>query len=141
MTSSRWRDQLSDAPRPGAYRPFESARRPGGSPRVEPRYRVLVHRQYEDQWLQLAERVGLQGAQEFWDHVAQSPGTISGTSKTTILKGKAGRPKGPGWSPTYHYEVSGAGRINYQFHNTYRTNPDGDEHPVVFVLSIDYASH
>lgn len=101
----------------------------------------MVHRQYAERWQQLAHRVGMQGATEFWDHVAHSPGTLSGTSKTTILKGKPGKPKGPGWSPTYHFEISGAGRINYQFHNSYKTAVDGDEHPVVFILSIDYSSH
>lgn len=132
---------MSDTPKPGAYRPYESARRPGGKPEAKPRYRVLVHRQYADRWQQLSTRVGVAGAQEFWDHVSQNPGVLSGTSKTTILKGKAGKPKGEGWSPTYHYEVSGAGRINYQFHNQYKTSKTKDKHAVVFILSIDYSSH
>lgn len=132
---------MSDEPKPAAYRPFEAARRPGGSPIVGPAYRVLVHRQYSDKWSQLVSRVGLQAAQEFWDHVAHTPGVLSGTSKTTIMKGKLGKPKGPGWSPTYHYEVSSAGRINYQFNNAYKTKPDGDLHPVVFLMTIDYSSH
>ena len=35
---------------PRAYQPFEPTRRPGGKPPRKPRYRVLVHRQYEELW-------------------------------------------------------------------------------------------
>lgn len=125
----------------GAYRPFESARRPAGSPEEAPAYRVMVHRQYRDRFAELEDRVGAEAAQRFWDHVAHTPGLISGVAKTTILRGKAGRPKGPGWSKTYHYEVSGAGRIDYQFHNAYKTASDADEHRVVFILTVNYGSH
>ncbi|WIB34402.1 hypothetical protein [Curtobacterium sp. MCSS17_005] len=132
---------MGDAPLPGAYAPFVSARRPGGFPEEAPLYRVMVHRQYVDLWAELETRIGTPGAQEFWDHVATSPGSISGTAKTTILRGKAGKPKRPGWSRTYHFEVSGAGRIDYQFDNAHRTTPDGDEHRAVFILTISYSSH
>lgn len=132
---------MSESSWPKAYKPFAATRRPGGPPSSKPKYRVLVHRQYADRWAELGDRVGVQAAQAFWEHASHTPGVLSGVAKTTILKGKPGRPKGPGWSPTYHYEVSGAGRINYQFHNSYKTTPDGDEHAVVFILSIDYSSH
>jgi len=46
-------------PQPGAYRPFVSARSPGGRPANAPKYRVLVHRQYLDEWNSLIDRVGL----------------------------------------------------------------------------------
>ena len=48
---------------------------------------------------------------------------------------------GDGWSPTYHYEISGAGRVDYQFHNAYQTAPERDTHPVVFIRTIDFSSH
>ena len=124
-----------------AYSPFEPARRPGASPSVAPNYRVIVHRQFASHWSQLVQRVGLQGAQQFWDHVASSPGSGSGIASTVILKGRAGRPNGPGWSRTYHYEVSSMGRIDYQFHNSFKTTPEGDEHKVVAILTINYSSH
>jgi len=40
-----------------------------------------------------------------------------------------------------HPEISGAGRINYQFVNAYTGGEHGDAHPVVFILSIDLGSH
>lgn len=132
---------MNDSPRPDAYKPFVSARRPDGSPDFAPKYRVLVHRHYLDHWNEIVERVGKQAAQQFWDHMSQMPGRPDPIAQTTILRGKIGTPKGPGWSKTYHYEISGAGRINFQFHDAYTTTPDGDPHPVVFILTISYGSH
>jgi hypothetical protein len=125
----------------GAYRPLWRARRPGGRPLVAPAYRVLVHRQYADKWLELADRVGEDAAQRFWDHVAMTPGTMPATAGSCILKGSAGRPQSAGWSRTVHYEVSSMGRINYQYCDSYQTAPDADLHKVVAILTIDYSSH
>ena len=125
---------------PGAYKPFEPARRPGGKPSTPPRYRVLVHRRYADRWATLAQRVGLESAQQFWDHVARTPGEPPDINTTTVLKGKAGQPKQPGFSRTIHYEISGAGRINYQFHDAY-IGTGGDPHGVVWILTIELSSH
>lgn len=124
-----------------AYRPHVPARRPGGRPARQPQYRVLVHRQYLRHYSQMVERVGLQQAQELWDHLAASPGVPAPTANTVILKGKAGLPKGTGWSRTVHYEVSSMARVNYQFNDSFQTTPNGDPHPVVAILSIDYSSH
>lgn len=124
-----------------AYRPHGPAARPGGRPDDKPVYRVLVHRKFQSHWDEVVTRVGLQQAQEFWDHLATSPGTIPPTASTTILRGRAGNPQGDGWSRTYHYELSSKARANYQFHNAYKTSEDGDEHPVVAILTIDYSSH
>lgn len=41
---------------------------------AKPRYRVLVHREFLEEWKSLADRVGLENAQHFWDHVASTPG-------------------------------------------------------------------
>ena len=58
-----------------AYNPMEPARSLGGKPLEKPKYRVLVHRKDASAWEQIVERVGLKQARQFWDHVAQSPGT------------------------------------------------------------------
>jgi len=39
------------------------------------------------------------------------------------------------------YEISGAGRIDYQFNDAYTGGTVGDPHPVVFILSINLSSH
>jgi hypothetical protein len=126
---------------PGAYQPFEPAERPGGKPAERPLYRVLVHRQYHDLWDQLVDRVGLANAQQFYDHVSRTPGQPPKIGTSTILKGRAGRPRAAGFSSTCHYEISGAGRIDYQYCNDYRGGAEGDPHPVVFILTIDLSSH
>jgi hypothetical protein len=62
-------------------------------------------------------------------------------NSSTVLRGKAGKPKFEGGSRTIHYEISGAGRINYQYVNEYREGARGDAHRVVFILTIDLGSH
>jgi len=124
-----------------AYQPLWPAQRPGGRPPEAPQYRVLVHRRYYDKWLEMPERVGLEAAQEFWDHIAVRPGSRPPLASTVILRGRAGNPQGPGWSSTIHYELSSMARVNYQYCDTYRTSPKGDEHRVVAILTIDYSSH
>jgi hypothetical protein len=73
MTMPRSNGRRSD-PAPSAYRPHVAARRPGGRPSVKPLFRVLVHRQFLGIWNELPARVGLANAQQFWDHVAMTPG-------------------------------------------------------------------
>jgi len=128
-------------PHNSAYDPDVPARRPGSKPSEKPRYRVLVHKRYLAHYSELAERVGLKQAQQFWDHVSQDPGNPDPIASTCFLRGQAGRPKGPGWSRTIHYEVSSSARIDYQYCDTYTTEPDGDPHPVVAILTINYSSH
>jgi hypothetical protein len=124
-----------------AYQPHQPARRPRASPAERPTYRVVVHRKFADHWAQLVERVGLQQAQQFWDHVASTPGQPAPLASITVLKGSAGSPSGPGWSRRLHYEVSSSARIDYEFNNAYTTTVDGDEHPVVRILTISFTSH
>jgi len=124
-----------------AYQPFVPAARPITKPTVKPTYRVLVHRKFLNHWNEMVTRVGQQQAQQFWDHVSKTPGVTSAIASTTILRGKAGQPMGAGWSKTYHYEVSGAGRIDYQFHNAFKTGADGDPHPIVAIMTINFSSH
>lgn len=124
----------------GSYQPFVPARRPGGSPPRKPRYRVLVHHQYSDLWDELPRRVGLASAQQFYDHVAHTPHEAPAINRATILAGRANRPIGAGFSRTIHYEISGAGRVNYQYNPAF-TGARGDAHPVVFILTINLSSH
>lgn len=123
-----------------SYRPYRPARRPGNRPRARPRYRVLVHRQFVGIWDQLPDRVGLEAAQQFYDHAANTPGQTPTVGSTTILRGSLGRPIGEGFSRTIHYEISGAGRIDFQYHDAY-VGTKGDPHPVVFILRIGLGSH
>ena len=125
----------------GAYSPFVPARRPGGKPDQSPIFRVLVHRQFLDHYQRMEEAVGLKQAQEFWDHVAMTPDAWPAAASSCILRGKAGLPRGVGWSRTIHYELSSMARANYQYHREYKTSPDGDPHPVVVVMAIDLTSH
>ena len=124
-----------------AYSPFVPARSPGGRPEQEPQYRILVHRKFEQQWDQLVQRVGIAGARQFWNHVSRTPSAPSAIASITLLKGAAGKPMNEGWSRTHHYEVSGAGRINYQYNNHYMTTQHSDEHAIVAIMTINYSSH
>ncbi len=125
----------------GAYQPYVPARRPGGKPPKKPRYRMLVHRQYSDLWERLPERVGLENVQQVYDHVSNTPGAFPPVGRSSILAGKAGRPRDPGFSPTIHFEITGTGRIDYQICNDYRSGAKGDPHPVVRILTIYLSSH
>lgn len=102
---------------------------------------MLVHKRFAQHYRQLVDRVGLQQAQQFWDHASRTPGSPSPVASTCYLRGSAGRPKGPGWSRTIHYELTSSARIDYQFHDTYRTRDDGDAHRVVAILTISFGSH
>lgn len=101
----------------------------------------LVHRKFADLWAALPERVGLSAAQQFYEHVAQNPGQPATINRTGVLRGRAGEPMAPGFSRTIHYEISGAGRIDYQFHDAYDEGTQGDPRPVVFIRAINLSSH
>lgn len=126
---------------PSVYQPYGPARRPGGRPATKPAYRVTVHRKMRARWEDLAAKVGVESAQQFYDHIACTPGSPPDVGSCSHLKGAAAKPTEPGFSRTYHYEISGAGRINYQFNNVYTGGADGDPHPVVRILSINHGSH
>lgn len=128
-------------PAPGAYRPHVAARRPGGPPSIKPAFRVLVHHQFLEIWNQLPTRVGVANAQQFWDHVAMTPGEPPKVGTSSVMKGKYAAPKWPGYSKTIHYEITGAGRIDYQFNPAAAEGKQGDPHGVVRILSIDLRSH
>ena len=102
---------------------------------------MVVHHQHKDRWDELTKRVGLESAQQLYDHLAQTPDRPPAINRSTILKGKAGKPAEEGFSRTVHYEISGAARIDYQWNREYRTVPDGDPHPVVRIIAITFSSH
>jgi hypothetical protein len=90
---------------------------------------VLVHRKQLAEWERLPSVVGLESAQQFWDHAAFTPGQPSAINRTCVLRGKAGEPEEPGFSRTIHYEVSGAGRIDFQYNDAYKGGARGDPIP------------
>ncbi|AEH10268.1 MULTISPECIES: hypothetical protein [Protofrankia] len=57
------------------------------------------------------------------------------------MPGKHHGPKWDGYSRTIHYEISGAGRIDYQYCSATTEGADGDAHAVVKILTIDLTSH
>jgi hypothetical protein len=128
-------------PAPRAYRPHVAARRPGGRPAARPVFRVLVHRQFPGIWDELPARVGLANAQQFRDHVAMTPGQPPAMGTSSVMKGRHAAPKWPGYSRTIHYEITGAGRIDYQFNPAATEGERGDPHGVVKILAIDLGSH
>ena len=70
-----------------------------------------------------------------------TPGQAAPVNRTSVLKGKAAKPKAAGFSRTIHYEISGAGRIDYQYNDSYAGGARGDPHAVVWVLAIGFSSH
>ncbi len=107
----------------------------------KPKYRLLVHRKFLSEWKELVRRVSLESALQFYDHVTQTPGSHPFVGSSTILKGKAGKPKWDGYSRTVHYEISGAGRIDYQWTDHDTNGAHGDEHRITKILTIDFGSH
>ncbi|MEU6560238.1 hypothetical protein [Nocardia nova] len=118
-----------------------AARSPGGRPDTKPDYRVLVHRQFVEVWNGLVDRVGVTAARQFWSHVSSTPGMPPAAGSSTVLRGKHHGPKWEGYSRTIHYEISGAGRIDYQYSNETREGDHGDPHRVVKIMTIDLGSH
>lgn len=125
---------------PSAYSPYEPAPSPGGRPSRRPEWRVLVHRKHAALWAQLADRVGEQNAQRAWEHLAHTPNLPPKIGQCTKLRGTEKFAK-DGWSAVYHYEVSGAGRIDYQFNAAFAGGANGDPHPVVRIIKLDLSSH
>jgi hypothetical protein len=124
-----------------AYRPYRPARSPSGSSDEQPLFRVLVHQRLLQRWEALATEVGIESAQQFYDHVSQTPGQPPAINSTSFLKGKAANPTAAGFSRTIHYKISSAGRINYQYNAQFTGGRNGDAHGVVRIIAIDLGSH
>lgn len=102
----------------------------------KPAWRVLVHHKFLPQWNELVSRTGEANARELWNHLTRSPDRPPQLGCVTKMKG---RPKGS--RPVWHYELTGAGRIDYYVVPDHRTPGGGDPHPCVFIIGIDYGSH
>ncbi|MEV6343066.1 hypothetical protein [Actinoplanes sp. NPDC051851] len=124
-----------------AYDPSQPARRPGGKPGQQPSYRVLVHKKFKRHYDQLVDKVGIQQAQQFWDHLANNPGEPSAVASITILRGKAGKPWAENWSRVHHYELTSKARADYAYCDVFTTGPGDEPHRVVSILTINYGSH
>lgn len=131
----------ADDPRPGAYRPFVAARAPAGRPVVRPGWRVLVHRKSLATWMSLPDLLGLETAQQVWDHLTTRPDGPPDVGSSVLLRGHHHVGKWPGYSRTVHFEISGAGRIDYQYNARADDGSMGDPHAVVKILHIDLGSH
>lgn len=123
-----------------AYKPYTNTRRPGGSPAVEPVYRLIVHRKMEPRWLDIETHVNIDQAQRFYDHVTRSPGTVAAGIKMTPMKGKAYEAK-DGWSRMMHWRVPGSAvRFDYRWRDDHVVE-DGDPHRVVRLEVVSVSSH
>lgn len=129
-----------DDPKPLSYRPFVAARHPLGKAPEKPLWRILVHKKHVDLWNRIAEVCGDSNAGELWLHLAMQPDQAPRLGTVTPMKGKHNGATSDGKSRVYHYEVSGAGRVDYRFCKDWKASK-GDKHPVVWIVSIDLASH
>jgi hypothetical protein len=101
----------------------------------------LVHRKHESRWLEVAERIGEEQAQRFWDHVALTPGSKADGVRLEPLKGSAGKAK-DGWSKVLHWRVPGSpARFDYRYRDDFEGGAIGDPHLVVRIEAISYGSH
>lgn len=128
-------------PKPDAYRPFASARYPlEGKPDNKPEWRVLVHRKHLERWSEMESRCGQANSKELWVHLTTRPNQEPLLGTCTPMKG--GRYKATdGWSRVFHYEITGAARVDYRYAAAFSDGKLGDEHKVVQIISIDYGSH
>lgn len=122
-------------PKPGAYRPFVSARAPF-PPTEKPVWRVLVHRQLLQEWNELVDRAGPANARELWSYLTSSPNRPPALGCVSKMRGV---PKGS--DAVWHYELTGAGRVDFTVHPEFKTADGGDAHPCVKIVGIDYGSH
>lgn len=85
--------------------------------------------------------MGLDSAQQLWDHLAFTPDQPPAINAACVLRGKAGLPEEPGFSRTIHFEISGAARADYQYCREYRGGRDPEPHAVVRIRAIQLGSH
>ncbi|GAA3058860.1 MULTISPECIES: hypothetical protein [Actinomycetes] len=133
---------MTENPQPKAYRPFVAARYPAsGQPVEKPVWRVIVHRKHVDAWNRILDLCGESNAQELWQHLTTRPDQQPLLGTVTPMKGRRYGPTADGMSRVYHYEVTGAARVDYRFNPNYRTSVDGDPHRIVQIISISLGSH
>lgn len=125
-----------DRPALGAHRPFVPARSPGGKPTIEPKWRVVVHHKFLKRWEELVGRVGLTGAQQLWDYLTTQPGEPGPYRCVSKMRGT-----GKGKPTVWHYEVSGAGRVDFRVELHHEAKSGMGAHPTVFIIGINFGSH
>lgn len=127
-------------PPPGAYDPLVSVESPGGKPEKKPRFRVLINKSHWRAWERMIQAVGAQSAQRLWNHLAHSADQPPLVGQVTRMKGGHMKATG-GWSAVHHYEVSGAGRVDFRYHHSFTGGATGEPHGVVQVIRVDLSSH
>jgi len=88
----------------------------------------------------MPDRAGLQKASRAWDYLAHTPNHPPRIGQCAKLKGTDKFAKN-GWSAVYHYEVSSAGRIDFQYNQAFTSGGREDSHPVVRIIRLDLSSH
>lgn len=132
---------MAENQKPKSYRPFVVARYPAtGKAPVKPSWRILVHRKHLERWNSIASVCGESNAGELWLHLATQPDQRPRLGTVTPMKGNQHGKQADGTSRVYHYEVSGAARVDYRF-NAEAKAGKGDKHPVVWIVSIELGSH
>ena len=134
MTSKR------AAPNLGANPPYVPAPSSGGRPKNAPRFLVLVHRGHWQKWTEIENRCGPSNAKELWDHLSQRPDRRPLLGTVTKMKGKPGKPQ-DGKSSVYHYEITGAARIDYRYKYGHQSSPQREPRDTVFIVGIEFGSH
>ena len=124
----------------GAYDPYITIASPDGKPSTKPRFRILMSKRLWKAWENAIGQAGDKNVQQLWNHLAYRPDKLPLLGSVTRLKGGQARGK-DGWSDVHHYEITGAGRIDYQFHRQYTGGTQGDAHAVVKIIRIDMSSH
>ena len=127
-------------PSPGANPPYVPAPNLGGRPQSAPRFLVLVHRQHWERWIDIANRCGLRNARELSDHLSQRADQLPLLGTVTKMKGKLGKAQN-GMSAVYHYEITGAARIDFRYKYGHQSTPDRTPRDTVFIVGIDFGSH
>lgn len=87
-------------------------------------------------WGDMVTAVGDESASQCWDHLAQNPGQKPPINSGNPLAGKQFGPTADGFSRVMHYRVSSAWRVDYRFHDTYRTSATGEPHKIVVILWV-----
>jgi len=102
---------------------------------------VLVHRQYLSIWNDLPGRVGLANAQQFWDHVAMTPGQPPKGRHLQHDERQARRTQVARLLQDDPLRDHRRGRIDYQFNPSATDGARRDPHGVVKILTVDLGSH
>lgn len=96
----------------------------------------MVHRQLAERWDELVPRAGVASAHQLWEYLTTQPDRPSPYGCVSPWRGQK-----KGQTQTWHYEVSGAGRVDFQIDAAHVATPGRPPHPTVFIVGISYSSH